>query len=467
VPRIGLIFPEIPHALRSILKRLAEHGINRNPPMAEDDRRTHQTLAAIADQKLSLELGTLDLCFVVLLHMKSSGAGLASLSEQQLIDAFEYVCEALEPGAEHLRVRATHAIRRLREQRLLSRVDGAGVLRAGEYTLTRLAAGIVDFFITDESLTRESLTLLTRTLMLSLTEVADAARRARTVGEWQAEVLGPLRVTIADLVAGIERRQRGLDLQQEEFQREISSLLSADWFGALEHCQSLLDTTVATLRELNEVLLKDGHQLHTVLEDIASLAIAAGNETAEATVTRVIEQIDRILAWGSARQRAWSEYYDYVHRYLRDVVRLDPSRALTQRLRQLLAGEVGIKFSLALAASAPLRVLREVKPTEEPPPVRRTRRPKDTELEAQVATDPEQELRERVREQLALGISDLAELTRKLTQDLPPEQRFAVAGRIAHILATERRPLRTRERPWVPVVDALVIEQWHLENEAG
>lgn len=422
-------------------------------------------MAAIADRKVSLELSTLDVCFVALLHLKSTSSGLSSLSEQQLMDAFEYVCEALEPGSENLRVRATHAIRRLREQRLLTRVDGAGVLRAGEYTLTRLAVGIVDFFINDESLTRESLTLLTRTLMLSLTEVLAAARRAETPRDWQTDVLGPLRITITDLVAGIERRQRGLDLQQEEFQREISTLLGADWFGSLDQCQTLLDTTVATLRELNEVLLRDGHQLHTVLQDIA--ALAAGDDAAEAAVTRVIEQIDRILAWGSARQRAWSEYYEYVHRYLRDVVRLDPSRALTQRLRQLLAGEVGVKFSLTLASGAQMRVLREVKPSQEPPPVRRVKRPTEQELEPREVVDPEQVLRDQVRALLAEGVKDLADLTRAITRDLPEEQRFATAGRVAQILAAERRPVATRERPWIPIDDALVIEQWRLEEEAS
>lgn len=37
------------------------------------------------------------------------------------------------------RKRATHAIGRLRDQRMLARVDGAGIVRAGEYALTRLA----------------------------------------------------------------------------------------------------------------------------------------------------------------------------------------------------------------------------------------------------------------------------------------------------------------------------------------
>jgi chromosome condensin MukBEF complex kleisin-like MukF subunit len=53
-------------------------------------------------------------------------------------------------------------------------------------------------------------------------------------------------MTVADLVAGIERRQRGLDAQQEAVQAEIATLLSADWFSAVDRCQSLLDATTST-----------------------------------------------------------------------------------------------------------------------------------------------------------------------------------------------------------------------------
>ena len=153
--------------------------------------------------------------------------------------------------------------------------------------------------------------------------------------------MAPLRITVGDLVGGIERRQRGLDSQQEEVQAEIAKLLQADWFGAVERCQSLLDTTTNTLRELNEVLLRDTHHFVALLQEIQALASEAEQAESEGAVQRVIEHVDRIAAWGGARQRAWSDYYQYVHRYLRDVVRLDPDRALSQRLRDQVASAGG------------------------------------------------------------------------------------------------------------------------------
>lgn len=40
-----------------------------------------------------------------------------------------------------------------------------------------------------------------------------------------------------------------------------------------------------------------------------------------------------IVAWGNQRLAGWSDYYQYVQRFLRSVVRLDPSRAISERLR--------------------------------------------------------------------------------------------------------------------------------------
>ena len=66
---------------------------------------------------------------------------------------------------------------------------------------------------------------------------------------------------------------------------------------------------------------KIASQLQALLHEIQELAIAAGAADAEAAALRLADQVDRIAAWGSARQRAWSEYLQYVHRYLRDGVR--------------------------------------------------------------------------------------------------------------------------------------------------
>jgi chromosome partition protein MukF len=422
-------------------------------------------VAVVAERRLAIELGTLDVCFLVALYVRAEGANLTSFTEAQLEDVFAQASAVVQPGAEQVRRRATLAIQRLRDQRMLARVDGQGVVRTGEFTLSRLATGIVEFFLEEDILTRESLVLLTGSLRAAIAGVLEAARASERAEAWRDGVTGPLRVTVSELIAGIERRQRGLDLQQESFQAEIRKLLEADWFGAIERCQALLESTSATLRELNEVLLHDSSLLLGLLHDIEELAVAAGEVEAETAAHRLIDQVDRIAAWGSARQRAWSEYFQYVHRYLRDVVRLDPTRALTQRLREQLAGN-GRRFALTCAGAPPMRILRTAAVVRARPPVVRPRASWDREPEADAGEDPQVALDAKVRRALDGGADALSAVTAEVTAVLPGPERFVEAGRVANTVARLARAHSEVERPWVAVAEELEIEDWKIARAA-
>jgi chromosome partition protein MukF len=427
----------------------------------------NRLIAGLARDQVGLDLKTVDLCFLVGLYLRADRHALASFDEDALVDLFEQICDVVEPGAENPRKRATHAIQRLREQRMLARVDGAGIVRAGEYALTRLAAAVVEYFLADEALTRESLTLLTGTLRAQLAEILAAAKKADSAEAWRERVVGPLRITVGDLVGGIERRQRGLDTQQEQVQDEIAELLQADWFGAVERCQSLLDTTASTLRELNEVLLGDTHQFVALLQEVQALAATAERIEAEEAVQRVIEQVDRIAAWGMARQRAWSEYYQYVHRYLRDIVRLDPERALSQRLRNQLATWTTHPFFVIVAAAPKIRLLRPVEGRAPRAIVGRPRADRERTPSVVLAEDTFADLEARVRAALVEGASDLAEVTAHVLASLPSEVRYGAAGRIADLVA-RIAPVRCElERAWAPVIDRLEIENWDVRLQRG
>jgi chromosome partition protein MukF len=422
-------------------------------------------IAALARDRINLDLKTLDLCFLAGLYLRADRASLASFEEDVLIDMFEQVCDVVDPGAERPRKRATHAIQRLRDQRMLARVDGAGIVRSGEYTLTRLAAAVVEYFLADEALTRESLTLLTGTLRAQLAEILAAARRADTEDAWREHVVAPLRITVGDLVGGIERRQRGLDSQQEEVQAEIAKLLHVDWSGAVDRCQSLLDTTTNTLRELNEVLLRDTHHFVALLQEIQALASEAEQAEPEEAVQRVIEHVDRIAAWGGARQRAWSEYYQYVHRYLRDVVRLDPDRALSQRLRDQVANWPSTPFHLLVAAAPSIRLLRPLESRVERPAVMRPRTDREGSPDLVDPEDAGLNIETLVEGALAAGARSLAEVTEWVIPQFPADLRYAVTGRVADVLARITRTRSAIERPWRTVAPCLEVEDWELPRE--
>ena len=425
-------------------------------------------LAALARSHPALELGTLELCFLAALHLQSEGATLAAFNEEKLSEVFEQVCVLLDPRADNAKRRATHAIQRLRDQKLLARVDGAGVLRPGEFALTRLAAAIIESYLEDESLTRENLTQLTRSLRSSLAEILTRARAAQSEADWKSGVEAPLRVSVSDLVSGIERRQRSLDLEQQAFQAQIAKLLESDWFGAVDQCLELLESTSRTLTELNEILLRDAHELSSVLQDIQEITVTAQAEGAEAAVERVMEQVDRIRAWGAARQRAWSEYYQYVHRYLCDVVRLDPSRALIQRLREQLSQHTKRPFALSVAAAAAPRLLREIEPfKDDKPKVSRPRAERERPPSDNDAVDQHAIVEELVQGALSSEPSGLREVTQRVSAETPNELQFVTAGRVAQVVARLARTTIDRDRPWVSVHDGLVIEEWKIAKGAA
>jgi chromosome partition protein MukF len=424
-------------------------------------------LLALSSRAPKLELSTLDLCFLATLYLRGQGSSHAAFSEEMLFEHFEQAAQVVERDPSSVRKRATHAIARLRAQRLLSRVDGAGLLRAGEYALSRLGASIVTFFLEEEVLTTETLTLLTRTLESSLRDVLGRARAATNAAELDDAVVGPLKVTVHELMEGIERRQRGLDLQQEQFQKEISALLSADWFGAVESCQTLLESTASTLRDLNHVLLSESHRLQAQLEDLQELALSSRASAAEEAIRRAADQVDRIAAWSSGRQKSWSDYYQYVHRFLRDVVRLDPSRALTARLRDQLSGKGGKRFTLAVASTPAPLLLRDVAPSPERPPVKRPKAERDAAPAEQATVDPFAVLEDSVRQKLDAGAASLRDVTAQVTAELPEEERFRAAGRVAQVVARLARTRSERERPWLPVDEAFAIEEWTLPRKGG
>jgi hypothetical protein len=61
----------------------------------------------------------------------------------------------------------------------------------------------------------------------------------------------------------------------------------------------------------------------------------------------------------------------------------------------------------------------------------------------------------------------LADVTARVLRTLPPETRYAAAGRIAGVVARIRRVQIEHECPWRPAGDRLEIEDWTLPAEGG
>ena len=417
----------------------------------------HETIARVANAGPHLELGTVQICVLIAMRLVTKDEVLAELGEDRLAELYVRVVEVVEGGSRLPRKKATHGLEALRQQALLSRVDGAGLVRAGAYALTRLGAAIAETWPEDESLNRKSLVLLTTALRSSLGEVLSSANAASSDEQWE-EIRQQLRVNVASLVEGIDRRRRGLDEQQAEIQARVSELLAESWYGAVETCEVLLDDTTQTLAELKDVLMRETGDLLTLLADIEELATDSHADPAADAAREAQLKVDGIGAWGRARHEAWSEYFATVQRFIREHVRMDPDRALSRRLQKAITSWPDDPWFLDVCEVQPYLHLRE--PSVDRPRISVTRAAEDRERDLAVVDDVDWESDLAARVAAWLDDHPTTTLSQALAALLPEAQRFRFAGRITRLLASQGLVESARERPWVPVDDELEVEQW-------
>src|SRR5262249_23483059 len=125
----------------------------------------------------------------------------------------------------------------------------------------------------------------------------------------------------------------------------------------------------------------------------------------------------------------------HVHRYLRDVVRLDPERALSQRLRDQIADWTSKPFHFAVAHEASIRLMRPLEARIERPTITRQRVDRDLDLDWVDSEDGFAELEARVTAAFEHGVTELSAVTARVLESLPAALRYVATGRVALIVA--------------------------------
>lgn len=425
----------------------------------------HRSLTRLTRRRASLKVDTAELCCLAAMYLQASMGESTLFEEARLISLFEATIATYEPQADNPRSRATHALERLRAQRLILRLDGAGVVRAGEYALSQLALDIVKRFLLDDRLTREQLDGLMNSILAGLERIKAAAESAQNEDDWRTEVRLPLELVVAELLNGIERRQLGLDEQWRAVRAEITRLLEADWLDALGGIEHLLEETANTLTELKTLLLQHANVAHAVIDDVHAVAGEHGRIDTLIALRRTGDQIDRLLAWGQSRHAAWSDYHRSVHRFLRDVVRLDPDRQLSTRLREQIATWDTLPYTLRLPAPPRLVALRPPSRPVHRPPVIRQRR----DWTAAVSERPEVpgiDLSAMVQTASA-GAERLSDVVERVLAEVEnPDEAYGLIGRVAAQLAHRARTGLGANGPWTSVADGRYeLTDWDLNDE--
>ena len=147
------------------------------------------------------------------------------------------------------------------------------------------------------------------------------------------------------------------------------------------------------------------------------------------------------------------------------MVRLDPDRALSQRLRDQIAVWSARPFHLLAAHAGTICLLRQLEVPVERPPVARQQADREAEPIWVDAEDALADIETLVAVALEDGFDTLAEVTARVLTTLPDDVHYVAAGRIAAALAQLTRMHSGRERPWQVVHERLEVEDWKVRTQ--
>lgn len=415
-----------------------------------------ETLARLDASKVQVSVTSRQICCLYAIDAWLRRNLLASLTEPELRDVIRTVLAVIEQDAELPEKRITHTQEDLCKGQLLIRTDSGGITAAGRWTVSPLAQHIVRFFVDELALDAQSLVVTTTTIRGLLHRIEADAQVGGDAAWWETKVTLLLDTVVSELVQGIDRRRRGLDVRQEQVRRDIRAQLDLGWEDALGKIEQLLSTTADTIDELHVVVLRELDGLDTALGKIDDLAEQAAVSEALAAVQRVREYLYQLREWSSDRHAAWSTWYQRVQRNARELIRLDPGRRISTRLREHIRNWEAAPWALQILVSQKLRPLRPVESVRHREPVTGARPARVPLQECPVEDDGEAKTIRRLRKLLAeYGELTLRNALAEILPDPSLGDTFGAIGVVAHhLVGVGRVPERSPPtRAWEAIDD--------------
>lgn len=303
--------------------------------MSDVSQTVPELVSWVRQHEFALNLPTERLAFLLAIAVLSGDRFDEELGEGELIDAFRIVSEMFEQSQETLAFRANNAINELVRQRLITRFTSELTEGASIYRLSPLALGITDYYARQREYSSLKLSIQLAMVADEITKAVDAAEEGGDEKHWRQEVYAVLKYSVAEIFDRIDLNQRTMDEQQQQVKDDIAALLNQDWRAAITNCESLLNETSSTLRELQDTLQAAGDQLQTQLLTIQEAI--QGNpdlDFVDGMIYILQAKLDRIINWGQQAIDLWIGYDRHVHKFIRTAIDMDKNRAFSQRLRQ-------------------------------------------------------------------------------------------------------------------------------------
>ena len=303
--------------------------------MSDVSQTVPELVSWVKQHEFSLNLPTERLAFLLAIAVLSGDRFDEELGEGELIDAFRIVSDMFDQSQETLAFRANNAINELVRQRLITRFTSEVTDGASIYRLSPLALSITDYYARHREYSSLKLSIQLAMVADEINKAAEAAQEGGDEKHWRQQVYAVLKYSVAEIFDRIDLNQRTMDEQQQQVKQDIAELLNQDWRAAITNCESLLNETSSTLRELQDTLQAAGDQLQTQL--LAIQEEIQGNpelDFVDGMIFILQAKLDRIINWGQQAIDLWIGYDRHVHKFIRTAIDMDKNRAFSQRLRQ-------------------------------------------------------------------------------------------------------------------------------------
>ena len=309
---------------------------------------------------MKLHLNSEDIAFIAGIQTYVEIEHSFSLEFSDLEKIFYIVNEIAKSSQDNLSQRTHNAVERLLKNQMIIRVDGGGISHRPVYDVTQLGKAIVAYMTSKTKLTRQNLTIITSRIISFLADIRRALTTSGSQSFWEEKVLMPLGIVVSELLEAIEKRQKGLDIEQQEVRSQISELLEKQWMDALEACETLLSTTSGTLQELYRTLLSENSTIKLGLNDIYEQAERHGQPKVLEIVENIYNRLDQLEQWGKERVASWSQYYRRVNDFLQSIVRFDPNREVSYKLKEQIRSYPQDPWFMQMIEPTTYRTIREI-----------------------------------------------------------------------------------------------------------
>jgi chromosome partition protein MukF len=385
-------------------------------PGFDESAAEYAAAARIIRENRKFELVPRDLALVVMLRTrlaKRNGA-VAVLAESEIRGVYRSVddlANAGPPGGFELRYAAV--LERLTVSGCLVRSD---IHRIGtddpEYVLTGIGESVAEWNSSRGELSAESLMSILEAFNAQLSVVAERSRRADFEEDWK-HIERQIRWVLSSLLKDVQEHQTLLDVAFADITELIPELLERPSEDSIEKCEDVLDQVVRTIADLYRVVHQAANTAYGLIAHIESNAKASKEcpSSVIAHAGHVAVQIAEITEWTMLRQKSWVEHHAFVHQFVRNVIRVDRERRITDALKRGLPVEPW--WSLSVSDMPKAFALGEV-----PSPVdnRRVRRRSSQPFVIEVVEAPAEDLRTRLDRKLmgslAQGEARLSHLLR-------------------------------------------------------